>query len=192
MAPRARRRKVGLTRMDAATDALCQLGFPKVLIRDTVKSLLKVYGGDSGWVFIEEDTYKVVIEKILENEEKSLPEKDEAQEADSIPIAGALTALEMETSDPYTAAETDADLPLLEGGASGMANSEEIQSLPCTVDRPRPKKNPCYGWISSDDDMDIVILKTNDSLRRLPIKGATESNGGRRRKSRWDVKPEDL
>ncbi|KAJ4979231.1 hypothetical protein NE237_010011 [Protea cynaroides] len=195
MAPRVRRRKVGLKRMDAALDALCQLGFSRVLIRDTVRSLLQVYGGDSGWVFIEEDSYKVVIDKILENDEKCLSEKDEAQEADAIPTTSIQTASEMETNDPqttaemetgdpHTAAEREKDLPLAEGGASGRKIFGKIQSLPPTGDL-HCKRKPCYGWISSDDDEDIVILRTNDSLRRRPI------NSARRRKTRWDVKPED-
>ncbi|XP_043697038.1 uncharacterized protein LOC122647790 [Telopea speciosissima] len=202
MAPRGRPRKVGLKRMDAAVDSLCQFGFSPVLIRKTVKSLLKVYG-DSGWVFIEEDSYKVVIENILENQENCLPEKDEAQEADAIPTTSIQTALEMETSDPqtreeietgdpHTAAETERDLPALaEGEASGRTNFEKIKSLPPAGDLPSPKRKPCYGWISSDDEEEILILRTNDSLRRLPIKCETPSNDGRRRKTRWDVKPED-
>ncbi|KAF8397315.1 hypothetical protein HHK36_016228 [Tetracentron sinense] len=71
--------KVGLKRIDAAIDALHPLGFSKNVVRETVKALLKVYGG-SGWVFIEEASYKVVIETILEEEEKCLMKKDGSSE----------------------------------------------------------------------------------------------------------------
>ncbi|XP_059666417.1 uncharacterized protein LOC132312173 [Cornus florida] len=70
MAPRGRPRKRRLTRMDAAIDAMNQLGFPKDLVRKTAKGLLKEYGGDDGWAFIEGDAYKLLIETILDQQEK--------------------------------------------------------------------------------------------------------------------------
>ncbi|KAI3778558.1 hypothetical protein L2E82_07936 [Cichorium intybus] len=67
MAPK-RRRQTGLTRMDAALDQVSCLGFSKQLIRRTVRNLLKVYG-DDGWKLIEEDSYKVVLDVILDEQE---------------------------------------------------------------------------------------------------------------------------
>ncbi|KAI3816362.1 hypothetical protein L1987_16055 [Smallanthus sonchifolius] len=67
MAPK-RRKKTGLTRMDAALDQMSSLGFSKQLVRKTVGNLLKVYG-DYGWKFIEEDGYKVLLDVILEEQE---------------------------------------------------------------------------------------------------------------------------
>ncbi|KAL5991511.1 hypothetical protein ACLOJK_012420 [Asimina triloba] len=75
-----RPRKVGLKRIDAAIDALLPLGFSKELICETVDNLLKVYEGDSGWVFIEEASYKLVIETILEEQEKSLAKQDSCKD----------------------------------------------------------------------------------------------------------------
>ncbi|KAK3017239.1 hypothetical protein RJ639_005527 [Escallonia herrerae] len=71
MAPRAggKRRKVGLTWMDAALDAMRPLGFSDSIVRKSVKNLLKVYGND-GWAFIEEAAYKVLIDTILEVDEQ--------------------------------------------------------------------------------------------------------------------------
>ncbi|GAV56760.1 WIYLD domain-containing protein [Cephalotus follicularis] len=67
------RRNVGLKRIDAALDALRPMGFPNALVRKTVRTLLKAYGGDSGWPFIEEASYQLVIDTILEELEKSEP-----------------------------------------------------------------------------------------------------------------------
>ncbi|KAI3696079.1 hypothetical protein L1987_79088 [Smallanthus sonchifolius] len=67
MAPK-RRKKTGLTRMDAALDQMSSLGFSKQIVRKTVGKLLKVYG-DDGWKFIEEDGYKVLLDVILEEQE---------------------------------------------------------------------------------------------------------------------------
>ncbi|KAI4357391.1 hypothetical protein L6164_001342 [Bauhinia variegata] len=73
MAPRRRK---GNTRMDAALDAMKPYGFDLKLARKTVSELLKVYGGDQGWIFIEEGSYKLLVETILENQ-KPKPEDEE-------------------------------------------------------------------------------------------------------------------
>ncbi|KAJ0678061.1 putative [histone H3]-lysine(4) N-trimethyltransferase [Helianthus annuus] len=58
----------GQTRMDAALDHICKMGFSRPLVRKTVKDLLKVYGED-GWMLIEEDAYKVLLDYILDEQE---------------------------------------------------------------------------------------------------------------------------
>lgn len=65
MAPR-RTPKVGLRRIDAAFDALRPMGFTDDVVRKTIRKLLKTYGGDDGWVFIEEHYYKLVIDTIVD------------------------------------------------------------------------------------------------------------------------------
>lgn len=69
MAPRGRPRGVGNTRMDAAIDALKPMGFLPDVIRKKVRELLEVYGGPEGWAFIEEASYKLLIDSILEDQE---------------------------------------------------------------------------------------------------------------------------
>ncbi|GAB2235744.1 hypothetical protein Droror1_Dr00026185 [Drosera rotundifolia] len=68
--PPRRNRKVGLKRIDAAVDACASMGFSRSIVRSKVKEVLKEYGGDEGWVFIEEGSYKVLIEALLEDQEK--------------------------------------------------------------------------------------------------------------------------
>ncbi|KAL3334277.1 hypothetical protein AABB24_030818, partial [Solanum stoloniferum] len=70
MAPRGRPRK-RLSRMDAATDAMTAFGFDERFVQKTVKQLLKEYGGDDGWAFIEEYGYKELIEAILRDQESN-------------------------------------------------------------------------------------------------------------------------
>lgn len=60
--------------MDAAVDAMRSYGFSDGLIVSTVKGLLEVYG-EEGWPFIEESSYKVLLEAILEDLEKEEQEK---------------------------------------------------------------------------------------------------------------------
>ncbi|KAI3778557.1 hypothetical protein L2E82_07935 [Cichorium intybus] len=54
--------------MDAVLDQLSCYRFSRRLIRQTVRSLLKLYGED-GWKLIEEDGYKVVLDVILDEQE---------------------------------------------------------------------------------------------------------------------------
>ncbi|KAL4620905.1 hypothetical protein ACB092_06G189900 [Castanea dentata] len=73
-----RTRQVGLRRIDAALDALLPMGFAEDLVRSTVSELLEAYGGDEGWAFIEEASYKLVIDTIL-------PESEESKREDTQP-----------------------------------------------------------------------------------------------------------
>ncbi|CAL1374698.1 unnamed protein product [Linum trigynum] len=76
MAPRGRpkKKKVVLTRKGAAVDAMLAMGFPRKLINQTIAELLKVYGGNEGWSFIEMDSYKALIEAILEKDVSKVEE----------------------------------------------------------------------------------------------------------------------
>ncbi|KAI3842101.1 hypothetical protein MKX03_018375 [Papaver bracteatum] len=83
-------------RYDAAYENVKPLGFlNKKVIRTKIDSLLKVYGGDEGWAFIEEASYKLLIECLLECQEQLdlnvkeeenqgilLPKEEEVQEID--------------------------------------------------------------------------------------------------------------
>ncbi|CAN1746485.1 hypothetical protein LINPERHAP1_LOCUS2806 [Linum perenne] len=75
MAPRGRQRKVGLTRRDAAIDAMLVLGFSRKMISHTIKELLQVYGGNDGWRFIEMDSYKALIDAILDKDEAEVDDE---------------------------------------------------------------------------------------------------------------------
>ncbi|XP_009784341.1 uncharacterized protein LOC107817835 isoform X1 [Nicotiana tabacum] len=70
MAPRGRPRK-RLGRIDAAIDAMTSFGFDESLVRETVNKLLKEYGGNEGWAFIEDCGYKELIEAILRDLESN-------------------------------------------------------------------------------------------------------------------------
>ncbi|XP_004292513.1 PREDICTED: uncharacterized protein LOC101308933 isoform X3 [Fragaria vesca subsp. vesca] len=67
MAPRVRARKRG--HLDRALKAMAALSFPEKLVRDTVDELLEVYGGDHGWGFIEDASYSVLVDALLEKQQ---------------------------------------------------------------------------------------------------------------------------
>ncbi|XP_018673914.1 uncharacterized protein LOC135649568 isoform X3 [Musa acuminata AAA Group] len=73
MAPR-RQKKVGLKRIDAALDALLPYGFSKETICSTINKLLKVYDDNAAWYLIEEGSYSLVIETILEEQKQEARE----------------------------------------------------------------------------------------------------------------------
>ncbi|KAI4306806.1 hypothetical protein L6164_030052 [Bauhinia variegata] len=66
---------VGLRRLDAALDAMRPYEFPEQLVRETIDQLLEVYGGKEGWPFIEEASYSVLLEVILEKQNNSAEEE---------------------------------------------------------------------------------------------------------------------
>ncbi|XP_058743699.1 uncharacterized protein LOC131616387 isoform X2 [Vicia villosa] len=69
MAPKRRPVKRGESRMDAALDAMAPFGFSRKLVRRTVDQLLEVYGGNEGWVFIEDAAYTLLINTLLEHQQ---------------------------------------------------------------------------------------------------------------------------
>ncbi|KAH6762755.1 hypothetical protein C2S52_020188 [Perilla frutescens var. hirtella] len=161
--------------MDAAVDAMLPMGFPEEKVKKHVKELLKEYGGDVAWPFIEDTTYKVLLDSLLaeSNDEEQvvqngnlLEEKSEAGPPDMVESSGA--------------AATDSSDPLLP-----PAN--------------RRTRLPCYGWIDSDED--VADADADDDYDFINLEPSSAAIGGRatldvskwtkKRRSRWDVQPGD-
>lgn len=52
-------------------------------------------------------------------------------------------------------------------------------------------RKPCHGWISDDDGDDLMELSPEtlpEQFKNMPVGWG----GKRKRKSRWDVRPEDM
>ncbi|KAL2994142.1 hypothetical protein AAZX31_10G150000 [Glycine max] len=119
MAPK-RRPKKGESRMEAALDAMKPYGFPNRLVRTAVNSLLKVYGGNNGWVFIEESAYSLLIETLLEEQASSSPQDglieanpDGPNEAMDIVSSPSGTAIQLPINGVDTvSAKTASELPI--------------------------------------------------------------------------------
>lgn len=234
MPPRSR--KVGLKRMDAAIDALTPMGFPPALTRRKVKDLLKEYG-DEGWVFIEEASYKLLIECILEDQEQMECDQGESSSfRDSTNEAGGNGGNEVEPSEAEPLIESSE--PSCFNQESGLADPSEVlkptfspdenvtsptkNTTSNEVNRPNgipikkeaiaarsedymlscppgfehlfpiqlgfasTKRKPCLGWIGPKDDQDYVLLEP------APFLGCKTGLKPRKRKSRWDVGPNDV
>eukprot|EP00249_Psilotum_nudum_P014961 c25092_g2_i1 orf=293-1522(+) len=63
-----------------AVQALLEYGFPETVIHRTLRTLLKVYGGESGWPLLKENNYAVVIERILTDQDEKIHKDDKLKQ----------------------------------------------------------------------------------------------------------------
>ncbi|CAA0834393.1 Nucleolar histone methyltransferase-related protein [Striga hermonthica] len=135
-----------LSRMDAAVDALAPFGFPADKVKQGVKELLKVYGGDDGWPFIEEYSYKELIEALLRDVNEEDNNAVDTKEKNSEDQSEDVTSSSIAQTEQHE--KTEESIP---GG-----------HLPRRL-------QPCYGWIESDEeeDDDFVFLKPSSCTRRI-------------------------
>ncbi|XP_045808475.1 uncharacterized protein LOC123902730 [Trifolium pratense] len=132
MAPKRRSLKKGERRMDAALDAMIPYGFPNKLVRRTVDQLLKVYGGNDGWVFIEDSAYTLLINTLLEQQQQEDQDQDGLIEDNPGNAAGCSKRTLLL---PCTNTETSDDAPLANQALDTIsAASETGNQLPVAVD----------------------------------------------------------
>ncbi|KAE8722808.1 hypothetical protein F3Y22_tig00013565pilonHSYRG00019 [Hibiscus syriacus] len=213
MAPKGRLKKRGNTRKDAAIDAMKPYGFPVKVVKETIKELLNVYGED-GWPFIEDSSYKVLLEAILEKSDSKKPAAAE--------ISSTGTALEPASSDVNTdgtESHTGHGLDCASNANEAMctlkprdksegkhlspveaecSTKSDVQypsssghftpPPPLQIGNLTVKRRPYHGWICSDDEEDLV------ELRPGPIAEEMESflRSFTKNKKRWDMKPDDM
>nr|XP_023872193.1 uncharacterized protein LOC111984802 [Quercus suber]POE86167.1 hypothetical protein CFP56_07274 [Quercus suber] len=235
MAPR---RKPKVTRMDGALEHMRQFGFRDRLVKETVKELLKVYGND-GWYFFESDSYKVLLEALLEKQKNGEQGEDASQDdtggrddikalsagpsPSSEPIHPSHSKLEAENATIQTNEALDSASQTIETpGASSLTNQldgKEQSSLeegetrdsggskhlgnnptcsppglhtPQRVDTlPACTRRPCYGWISSNEEQG-PLHGTKAPFPKDIARFLLRTDGRRKRKTRWDVRPEDM
>ncbi|KAJ8484753.1 hypothetical protein OPV22_017238 [Ensete ventricosum] len=183
MAPR-RQKKVGMMRIDAAIDALLPYGFSKETICSTVKKLLKVYDDDAAWHVIEEDTYRLVIETILEEQEEKAREEQRASEeakASEGPSQVAEANLLNSSLDLDCARKQSGNGEGQLALAIRECDQLQLESGSGSHQTPRPRRTPCYGWISEDEDEPQERAVVGERPRRP-----------RKRPSGWDVKPSHM
>ncbi|KAM7263112.1 hypothetical protein ACFE04_000795 [Oxalis oulophora] len=191
MAPRARPRKN--TRADAAYDAMKKFEFPLPLVKKMLKELLEVYT-EEGWFLIEEDSYRVLIdailEKLAEEQQKQAPvlektaanqqrQVDHDSEENVNESCGGAEAVAMENVgiDNLATKESAGDdrhEPSVGGEESEVY--KDIHVVPEYYERserndPQPNptrsgRRPCYGWLAetSDDDDDEIMYLTPEPL----------------------------
>ncbi|XP_028803759.1 uncharacterized protein LOC114758839 [Neltuma alba] len=89
------------------------------------------------------------------------------------------------------------------GSNNRNVNAEEvripvIQSSQPQVNVPIKRRKPCYGWIGSDTDDENHLIQfplpplPEELMNFLQQNGTPKCGKRRRRKSRWDEKPDDV
>lgn len=117
--------------MGAALKVLTQYGFKKDHIVSTIKELIEEYGGEDGWVFIEDNGYQVVVDSILDKQscEQQKGGKEVGESSSNPHVEQLAHSSEREhchAQDP---------LPVVE-----MQDSK------------KRRREPCYGWISEEEE----------------------------------------
>ncbi|OMO76236.1 hypothetical protein COLO4_25628 [Corchorus olitorius] len=192
MAPR--RPKVGERRIDAAYAALRPMGFADSVIRDTIRGLLKAYGGSDYWSFIEEYSYKLVIEKILEeqakpeqkNSKEDGPEENHnvedeprqqhcdspvrSPEIHSTPVSSPVVVCPPRGTRVTPTSSKDESSPQPMGGrqcSSPQSSSAVPLRSPSVKPKPIKRRKPCYGWLDSDEEDEPELCYLPPSNQRF-------------------------
>ncbi|KAM0939053.1 putative WIYLD domain-containing protein [Dioscorea sansibarensis] len=130
MAPRVKSKKVVSKKMGAALKVLTQFGFEKDAIVSTIKELIQEYGGEDGWVFIEDNGYQVVVDSILDRQ--NCEQKKDGKEVGE------------SSSNPHVEQHAD---------NSGREHLHVQDPLPAMeMQDPKKRREPCYGWISEEEE----------------------------------------
>ncbi|KAF2915117.1 hypothetical protein DAI22_09g006900 [Oryza sativa Japonica Group] len=161
----------GQRRIDAAIDHLSEYGFPRPIIRQTINELLAdTLYGRNGWVFLEEGSYRIVVDRLLEKQAN----QQEQQEEDAKQHEGGTTAMEplpengVQTSQAEVPAAASEPAKVVAAVADEMPDSTTSVPLPITAARHTAStRRPCYGWLieseSEDDELDNGVSAVEQS-----------------------------
>ncbi|KAF3974637.1 hypothetical protein CMV_002053 [Castanea mollissima] len=153
-----------VTCMDGALEHMCQFGFCDQLVRELVKELLKVYGND-GWYFFESDSYKVLLDALLEKQKKMV-------------------------SKGRTLLFVAADPPVARFTWTGWESIHPLWGVQTRRRAARPRR-PCYRWISSNKEQG-PMHGTKEPFPKDIARFLLQMDGRRKRKTKWDVRLEDM
>jgi hypothetical protein len=77
------------------------------------------------------------------------------------------------------------------------SNDETVLDSNSMIESTKPsdksRYRPCYGWISDDDNVDLIYFPVPPLPRHIEkLIGKSVALERPRRKSRWDEKPDDM
>ncbi|XP_057477070.1 uncharacterized protein LOC130764772 isoform X2 [Actinidia eriantha] len=190
MAPRGRSRKPRLMRMDAAVDHMGLYGFPEELVRRSVKKLLKEYGGDDGWPFIEENGYMVLLDDMLKeqdervagensNEEENLlldmaPADEIAGDNSVADDGGPLSLVRL----PICSGVTDDAMQIMETGGGGQGRTDIALDQNCNDNDMVGASGKCEEESTQIMELDNTPVQSSPSV----VPSTTPSNDLPRRR----------
>ncbi|KAJ4821427.1 Nucleolar histone methyltransferase-related protein [Rhynchospora pubera] len=153
--------------MDAALDHLLPLGFKKQKINSTIKSLLKEYGGDEGWYFLEENNYLLVIDTII-NDPNAIEDEQPLPLLPAPPSPPCLPSQE-EEEQRKNRVSNDEEIKMekqrkCNGGGSGEVTTMKPAEIEFMDEKllhiipPGRCRPPLYGYLSeTDSDFDAEL-----------------------------------
>ncbi|KAL6126727.1 hypothetical protein ACLB2K_074773 [Fragaria x ananassa] len=224
MAPRRRvprgRPTQKVSRMAAAVEAMAEMGFEPKLVRQKVNRLLKddLYG-DEGWRFIEESSYSVLLDALLEDETSGDDNGNASLSKDGkhaetagagpssskvlLPYSNLEAANSKDDLDPASHNEAlnnspPTELPDANNFLPTEVETQGQEGTPVThsaqqVDTlPTRRRRPYYGWVGCEDDDFVVLTEAPlpEVLWKMFIPNV--DSGKRKRKNWWDVQPQDM
>uniref|UniRef100_A0A0E0LYB0 WIYLD domain-containing protein n=1 Tax=Oryza punctata TaxID=4537 RepID=A0A0E0LYB0_ORYPU len=150
----------GQRRIDAAIDHLSEYGFPRPIIRQAINELLAdtLYGRD-GWVFLEEGSYRIVVDKLLEEQANQQQQEDDAKHEGGTTAGEPLPENGVQTSQAEVPAAASEPAKVVAAVAGELPDSTTSVPLPVPAARHTAStRRPCYGWLieseSEDDELD--------------------------------------
>ncbi|KAK8459476.1 hypothetical protein SEVIR_2G150100v4 [Setaria viridis] len=198
MAPKRGRARKGDRRIDAAIDHFAPMGYTARQVRTAVNALLKEYLGAAAWPFLEDSSYLVVQEKLLEmeDEEKKAPptleqeiQEEEQPEQEQPQVEHGCSYYE-KSSGPVSMQQESAvdevrpqsNRSILEGHSAVPAgielSDEEVEDPmliePHAIRSGGETRRPCHGWLTESEDEEEQTseqheLHLPESRRRLDL-----------------------
>ncbi|KAL6596909.1 hypothetical protein ACP70R_047043 [Stipagrostis hirtigluma subsp. patula] len=174
--PRRGRPKKRDRRIDAAIDHFAAMGYAERDVTTVIAELLEAYEGPEAWPFLEDGSYYVVQEALIEKqeqEEKQLLLEHNQEE-------------EQEQQQPPQQQEAENNMAILEvhnGELAEVEPAEEEVEDPMVIEPPALEtvaplpaagtggtRRPCYGWLSESDE-DEEELACQQYEPRVPSPG---------------------
>ncbi|CAD6218832.1 unnamed protein product [Miscanthus lutarioriparius] len=180
-----RRPRKGDRRIDAAIDHFAAMGYAAHKVRSVVGGLVKVYGGPSRdvWRLLEEGSYEVVQNRLLEIEEEERQKQDaqllldyhqqqDGQQVEDEPPQHQEPAADEQVEDPMFIEPQDTISISNEAPAETKSADKEVEdpmfieppvreaALPLNAARRTGPTRPCYGWLSESED-EMRVADTN-------------------------------
>ncbi|KAK8459475.1 hypothetical protein SEVIR_2G150100v4 [Setaria viridis] len=181
MAPKRGRARKGDRRIDAAIDHFAPMGYTARQVRTAVNALLKEYLGAAAWPFLEDSSYLVVQEKLLEmeDEEKKAPPtleqeiQEEEQPEQEQPQQQESAVDEVRPQSNRSILEGHSAVP------AGIELSDEEVEDPMLIEPHAIRsggetRRPCHGWLTESEDEEEQTseqheLHLPESRRRLDL-----------------------
>ncbi|XP_031501448.1 uncharacterized protein LOC116265054 [Nymphaea colorata] len=152
-------KKVGLKRVDAAYDAMLPLGFSRSQIKSAIDSLKKVYGDKIVWRFIEDGSYRILIDTLLEQQKEKGKEVAASQGNELVAWEGATehgesSSREQHGSSTQTYQPLDYDYAARQqpcAAGDKRKSCDDSEGDDHSGGSSHQERKGCGGWLSDED-----------------------------------------